>query len=133
MQLAAGKNRRAACLPLPSSTGEAIAAYLQQGRPRSPSRTVFLPLKAPYNAAVTAEMVRGAMRRAFARAGFPPSWTGTHRLRQTTATRMLENGASRKAIADILRHQSLETSKHYLRVDLERLRTVAMPWPEASS
>ena len=132
IHLAAGKTRRAARLPLLSSTGEAIAAYVQQGRANSPSRAVFVRLNAPYDASVTAELVRGAMRRAFTQAGLPPTWTGTHRLRQTTATRMLQNGASLKAIADVLRHQSLNTAKPYTQVDLAQLRIVAMPWPEAT-
>jgi site-specific recombinase XerD len=131
--LAAGKNRRAARLPLPPQTGDAIVAYLQRGRPPSPSRVIFLPRKAPYDAPPTVERVRGAMRRAYARAGFPITWTGTHRLRHTTATRMLQHGASLKAIADVLRHGSLDTTKHYTHVDIEPLRTVSMPWPGATS
>ena len=133
VHIGAGKNRRAARLPLPSPTGEAIATYLQQSRANNPNRAVFIRLNAPYDAPVTAESVRGAMRRAFVQAGFPATWTGTHRLRQTTATRMLQNGASLKAIADVLRHQSLNTAKHYTQVDLAQLRTVAMPWPESLS
>ena len=42
-----GKGGRLVQLPLPKDVGEAIAAYLQHGRPRSTSRRVFLRAKAP--------------------------------------------------------------------------------------
>jgi site-specific recombinase XerC len=42
-----GKGGRLVQLPLPKDVGEAIAAYLQHGRPRRTSRRVFLRAKAP--------------------------------------------------------------------------------------
>ncbi|TQE95104.1 MAG: integrase, partial [Spiribacter salinus] len=44
-------------------------------------------------------------------------------------TRLQRSGASVKEIADLLRHQSLDTASTYARVDLEGLRAVSMPWP----
>jgi site-specific recombinase XerD len=35
-----------------------------------------------------------------------------------------------KEIADLLGHQSLETTGRYTRVNLEELRQVVLPWPE---
>ena len=40
--LVRGKGRREERLPLPSDVGEALAGYLQRGRPQSTSRRVFL-------------------------------------------------------------------------------------------
>ncbi len=71
--------------------------------------------------------VRGAVRRAYTRAGL--AWSGTHILRHTAATRMLQGGASIKAIADVLRHRSIDTTMIYTKVDLPHLSGVAMPWP----
>jgi len=70
------------------------------------------------------------MRRAYARAGFPLEWCGTHILRRTAATRMLRRGATLKEIADVLGHRSINTSAIYAKVDLSALKTVALPWPE---
>lgn len=42
-----GKARRDDPLPLPADVGEAIAAYLTDGRPVTPSRAVFVTCFAP--------------------------------------------------------------------------------------
>lgn len=57
----------------------------------------------------------------------------THALRHTTATRLQRSGASIKEIADLLRHQSLDTASTYARVDLDSLRAVALAWPGSLS
>ncbi len=85
----------------------------------------------PLGAAVTAEDVRRAMRHAYARAGFPLNWCGTHLLRHTAATRMHQHGATLKEVADVLGHASIDTSVIYTKVNLPALRAVALPWPGA--
>jgi integrase/recombinase XerD len=40
-------------------------------------------------------------------------------------------GVGLKAIADVLGHQSLESTARYARVDFKALRQAALPWPEA--
>jgi site-specific recombinase XerC len=42
-----GKSGQRSELPLPAEVGQAIAAYLRQGRPQSANRRVFLRVKAP--------------------------------------------------------------------------------------
>lgn len=49
------------------------------------------------------------------------------------ATRLQKTGASIKEIADLLRHRDLNTARVYARVDLERLRAVALAWPGSGS
>jgi site-specific recombinase XerD len=58
---------------------------------------------------------------------------GTHALRHTLATRLLRAGANLKEIADILGHRSIDTTAIYAKVDLARLSTVGLPWPELRS
>jgi site-specific recombinase XerD len=60
----------------------------------------------------------------------PRNWTGTHVLRHTAATRLHRRGASLKEVADLLGHQSIDTTAIYTKVDLPTLATVALPWPE---
>ena len=62
-----------------------------------------------------------------ARAGL--ACLGSHRLRHTTATRMLGHGASLPQIAQVLGHRSLETTAIYAKVDLAALRPLCRPWP----
>ena len=42
---------------------------------------------------------------------------------------MLARGASLLEIGEILRHRSVDTTAIYAKVDLGRLRTLALPWP----
>ena len=130
LHLSPGKSRRAAQLPLPQPTGAALADYLRHGRPRTPSRAVFVQHRAPVGAAAANTTVRGAIRRAFVRAALP--WSGTHILRHTAAARMVQGGSSLKLVADVLRHRSIDTTAIYAKVDLPNLSRVALPWPGRS-
>ncbi len=127
-----GKGGRLDQLPLPVDVGEAIAAYLRRGRPRGAiAREVFLQLRPPHvglaRGGVTA-IVASAARRA----GL--GVVRAHRLRHTAATDMLRAGAPLAEIGQVLRHRSPGSTAAYARVDVERLRTIARPWPtEAGS
>ncbi|MFH2001348.1 MAG: tyrosine-type recombinase/integrase [Planctomycetota bacterium] len=123
----ATKTRRARLLPLTSRVGRAIAAYLRNGRPLSQERGLFLLHYAPWTSA-TAFTVRGALRRAYDQCGATP-WSGPHALRHTLATRMVQQGARIKEIADVLGHVTIDTAFIYTKVNLPMLRQVAMPWP----
>lgn len=124
-----GKSRRTDVLPLPTPTGRAIAAYLRAGRPHTASRALFVRHRPPHDTPATADTIRGAIRNAALRCGLAGRLTGTHVLRHTLACRLVQGGASFKAIADILRHRSLDTTTIYAKVDLAALATVAAPWP----
>lgn len=127
------KSKRVQQLPLPVSTGEAIAQYLHQGRPQTTNRALFVRHRAPFDTPLSVPAIRNSMNRAFARCGLRDRFCNTHALRRTTATRLQRAGASVKEIADLLRHQSLDTASTYVRVDLEALRAVALPWPGSPS
>lgn len=129
VSLHVAKSRRIHVLPLPSTVGEAVVAYLRDGRPRSRDRHVFLRHRPPVGRVVSTELIRGVVRRAYKSAGLPSSWTGTHRLRHTAAARMVQGHASIKQIADVLGHRSVDTTAIYAKLDIEALREVALPWP----
>jgi site-specific recombinase XerD len=42
---------------------------------------------------------------------------------------MLRGGANLKQIADLLGHQSINTTTIYAKVDMNTLSQVALPWP----
>jgi site-specific recombinase XerD len=42
---------------------------------------------------------------------------------------MLTQGESLKTIEDMLGHRSIETTRIYIKVDLDQLRGAALPWP----
>ncbi len=124
-----GKGMRCDRLPMLQDVGEALAAYLCQGRPQCSSPQVFLRLQAPYRGLAQATSVGSIVRRALQRAGLEPRHKGAHLLRHTLATEMLRRGASLRQIAQILRHRNIETTEIYARVDLDALRDLAQPWP----
>jgi integrase len=121
------KNRREDVLPLPQTTGRAIANYLKLERPHTSSRAVFVRRVAPCDQPIGPDCVRKAIRQAYARAGLP--YTGAHLLRHTMASRLLDGGSPLKEVADVLRHRSLETTQIYAKLDSRNLAAVALPWP----
>jgi site-specific recombinase XerD len=125
-----GKQRRSERLPLPADVGEAIVAYLRDGRPASAlGRTVFVRVKAPLRA-LTNKAVGTIVLHAAGRAGL--GRIGPHQLRHTLASEMLAAGASLPEIGQVLRHSHSETTAIYAKVDREALRRLARPWPEAA-
>jgi site-specific recombinase XerD len=121
-----GKGAREERLPLAADVGEAIAAYLRRGRPHSGRREVFLRSKAPYDP-IASGTVASTVRRACRRAGIAEF--GSHRLRHTAACEMVQANVPLLRIGQVLRHRSLQTTAIYARVDVERLRLLAAPWP----
>lgn len=125
-----GKGNQRAVLPLPHQAGEAVAAYLLDGRSNCTTRTLFVTRKAPVQGFQTSSPVVDIVRRALARAGITLPYRGAaHLLRHALATRMLHNGASLVEIGHILRHQSPDSTRLYAKVDLETLRPLARAWP----
>jgi site-specific recombinase XerD len=131
--ISVSKGRRASVLPLPRRVGTAIAAYLQRGRPTASHRFVFVRHLFPVGAPLRSANVTHAIARAFQRAAVTVPSRGAHALRHTAATYMVRAGATLKAVADVLRHRSIDTTAIYATVDVRRLREVALPWPEVRS
>jgi integrase/recombinase XerD len=129
IRIIAGKGLRERQLPLVDGVGKAIADYLRRGRPSGSCRSVFVRHRAPAGP-VSIALVAGVYRLAFAKTKTCKGLLGTHILRHTAATDMLRHGANLKQIADVLGHQSIETTTIYAKVDLSTLSRVAMPWPE---
>lgn len=126
-----GKGRRQERLPLPAEVGQALAAYLQRGRPASENRRVFLRSVAPFVGFAATGALRGVLQRACARAGL--AYVSPHRLRHTMATEMLRAGATLAEIGQVLRHHAAVTTATYAKVDHDQLRIVARPWPGGSA
>jgi integrase/recombinase XerD len=126
-----GKGRSYDRLPLPVEVGDAIAGYLQNGRPSTAfDRAVFVRALAPHRA-LTAVAVSRAVRCAAMRAGLGS--VGAHRLRHTAATDLLRAGASLPEVGQVLRHRRVFSTAIYAKVDDRTLSPLARPWPQVRS
>lgn len=125
------KTRRGAVLPLPREAGRAIACYLREERPATDERHVFVQHSdARRGRPLSSNAVSAVVVRALQRAGIEPPLAGAYVLRHTLASRLVNQGASLKEVADLFGHRSLDTTAIYAKLDLAALREVALPWPE---
>jgi len=124
-----GKDGHRTPMPIQVEVGQAIAAYLKDGRPGSTSRRLFLRGRAPAVGFRSQVAVSSLVMHALRRAGIDSPRKGAHLFRHTLATRMLNQGASLAEIGQLLRHKSPQTTAIYAKVDLTALRTLALPWP----
>lgn len=117
-------------LPLTDEVGTALVNYLRHGRPASSSRSLFLKVRAPAGP-ITRDVVGDAFDWWARRAGvrLPPGAGGPHSLRHSLAEHLLRQGATLKAIGDVLGHRSPESTGVYLRLNVEDLREAALPLP----
>ena len=79
------------------------------------------------------EQIRGVVRRIYDKTGVDINSTGTHILRRTAATKIYNAGNSLNMAADILGHESLDSTTRYTKADIVRLQQVAASWPTTMS
>jgi integrase len=127
--IVSGKSSREVRLPLSQEVGDAILAYLKQRRPGA-GNAVFIRTIAPYRAFYSGSAVSTIVTRAMRKATIVSSRYGAHILRNTAATQMLKQGASLYQISRVLRHQSVDMTARYTKVDIGLLNLVVQPWPE---
>jgi site-specific recombinase XerD len=129
-----GKNGRECLMPMPTEVGEAIAAYLQCGRPQSADRHLFLRIRAPVRGLLHgSDGIGSIVRNALERAGIDAPHQGSHPFRHALAVRLLKRGASLPEIGEVLRHRSPMATSIYAKVDIASLRNLAQPWPGGAS
>jgi len=124
-----GKNRNERVLPLSQEVGDALAEYVIKARPRTGNPAVFLNYRPPYHSLAGPSAVSTMAKRALLSIGLPPGpRLGAHTFRHTVASEMVSKGATFKEVADVLGHQSLQTTAIYAKLDLQALTAVALPW-----
>lgn len=113
-------------LPLEPESGNAIADYILNGRPKTKIPTVFLchtGAVRPLNASSASGIVAKYMKFA----GIPAKRRAFHALRRTFGTRLLQNGVSFELIQQLLGHRSMDSMKPYLSIDERGLKMCALP------
>jgi integrase len=122
------KTGRPLTLPLLPEIADALAAYLRNGRPKTAAREVFVRHRAPFAPFVPTNNLSAIVRPLFRRTGLDQrsGGRGLYVFRHTLASRLLAAGCPIKSIADVLGHQSTDTTMEYATVNLVALRRVAL-------
>lgn len=122
-------------LPLLKDVGWAVIDYIRHGRPASNCRQVFLRHLAPIGPFADQDHLHQILIKHARVAHVPMSDKrrhGMHSLRHTLATRLMEDGTPIEQIADILGHQSVESTGVYLKASLKLLSQCALD-PDATA
>jgi integrase len=123
------KTGRRVDLPLLKDVGWAIIDYVREGRPASDCRHVFLRHTAPIGPFSDQDHLHQILVKHARVAHVSLSEKrrhGMHSLRHTLATRLMEDGTPVEQIADILGHQSVESTGVYLKSSLGLLAWCAL-------
>jgi len=122
------KTRQTIQLPLSDEAANVLIDYLRKARPKSSPRHLFMRMRAPIiplKPASVSDLLDHRIR--CSGLDLPPF--GTHVLRHSFATRLMQQGATIKAIGDTLGHRDIESTSIYLRLNVDDLREVALPAP----
>ena len=133
LRLPKTKSRKERVLPLPQEVGVALADYLLHGRPAFDVPQVFLRHRAPVGPFETTGGIGAVIDKHLRRAGIAAPSCGSHLLRHSLATRMVNVGVPIKTIADVLGHSSIDTTAIYTKVDLATLSAVTLPFPDGGA
>jgi integrase/recombinase XerD len=112
--------------PLAASVGDALLAYLQDGRPVSSHREVFLRTKAPNTPLTSTDPLAYQVRKYLTLAGIKIAHPGTHSFRYSCAQRLFETGMPLKTIGDYLGHTHPDSTQRYTKIAIDQLREVAL-------
>jgi len=121
--------------PLLADIGEAVIDYLKYGRPKSELPFVFLHVIPPYdrlNRSTLHSIISLYMRLAGIKFEGDRKH-GPHALRHSLAGILLEKKTPVPVISEVLGHRSTESTRYYLRIDIDALRQCALDVPAISS
>jgi site-specific recombinase XerD len=122
-------------LPLLEEIGTAIIDYLKYGRPTSKLPYIFTHLNQPYDrlAEPTLHSIVCLYLRRARISNVDEKKHGPHALRHSLAGFLLKKKTPLPVISEVLGHANTESTKTYLRIDLEALRLCALEVPPSAS
>ena len=126
-----GKGSKERIVPVGEKAQEALAAWLQSGRPQMlggrTSRELFVT---PRGTKMTRQGFWKLLARHARGAGISARVT-PHTLRHSFATHLLERGADLRAVQAMLGHADITTTQIYTHVDRERMKAILSRHPRA--
>lgn len=123
--------------PLLASVGNAIIDYLKYGRPPGGDNVIIVNHANNHKGRkLTSPAIHSLVAHAMKTANIK-NWKikkhGPHSLRHSLASNMLKHNVPISIIKNVLGHQSIETTKIYVNVDVEKLRLCSLPIPKMNS
>lgn len=116
------KTQKTVVLPLWEDVGVAIIDYIQNSRPKTKMKEIFVSFRPPYRVITSATLSTMISKHVFmAGIDIKDKHHGAHALRHSLATNLLSNNVSLPTISSILGHSSTESTKSYLTIDLNSL------------
>lgn len=132
IQLIQNKTKIYIELPLTDNVKYALLDYLKNVRPASPDTHFFIRHRHPHipysnNGSFSSKV---AVYFKEAKINTDHKHFGMHSLRFSLATELLAEGVPIHAIASVLGHKNIQTTKEYTWADMEHLRNAALEVPE---
>lgn len=129
--LVRGKGKLHDRVPISSEVGDALSRYLREERGPTSCRMMFVTHRAPHRPFKDSQIVNAVLKDALKATGQKPvtPYVGSHLLRHSLAIQLVNSGASLDEVGDVLRHRSRTSTMIYARLDIDGLRSMAMPWP----
>ena len=118
-------------LPVTEELKYALADYMKNSRPKVEDPHIFVRHRAPFQPFVESNAFHHVINKYMALAGtnLNNRKHGLHSMRHSAASNLLQNRTPYPVITGILGHENTSTTKLYLRIDIEQLRTVALEVP----
>ncbi len=131
--LVRGKGKLHDRLPITVEVGDALSRYLREERGPATCRTMFVTHRAPHRPFKDGQSVNAILKDALKATGQKSvtPYVGSHLLRHSLATQLVNTGASLDEVGDVLRHRARSSTMIYARLDIEGLRSIAQSWPVA--
>lgn len=117
-------------LHLPTDVGEPLIDYIKHGRPVSEHKNVFVERLYPHGP-INPKRISKIADRTILRSGVDIGKRrhGSHALRHTMASLLLQQKTTLPVISELLGHSSVQSSMCYLRIDTELLRQCVLDVP----
>jgi integrase len=129
------KTGKTIILPLLPDVGNAIIDYLRFGRPQSEEQHVFLMERPPFEHFSSSGVVTHIVQRAYQKAGIKIDGKrySAHSLRHSLTLRMLQKNTTLPVISEVLGHQNTESTRYYLRIDINFMKHCILDVPQIQS
>jgi site-specific recombinase XerD len=120
-------------LPLVPEVGWALIEYIQNSRPQTSAKELFVRLRPPHTPMSNFNSIVIKYLRRAGIAIEAHKHHGLHSLRHSLATRLLEESTPLHVIQEVLGHLNAESTSVYMGVDIGQLKQCALEVPNENS